>query len=124
MTLKNTDRTTPGTASSDDAGLSVDVEVYEQTTTGRVFMRLRNVVEELGRRAPNVKFVGRAEYDKGKRKILKPNDPIERFSDAGELFLLPPADFQKRRRLFYHESAARIAATFPTLYKLVRQRSK
>lgn len=70
--------------------------------------------------APNIKFVGRDEYDKAKRKILREAAPIDRFSDGGEMFLLPPADFQKRRRLFYHESAARIAATFPTLYKLVR----
>lgn len=67
----------------------------------------------------NIKFVGRDEYDKAKRKILRETAPIDRFSDAGKLILLPPADFQKRRRLFYHESAALIAATFPNLYKLV-----
>lgn len=73
--------------------------------------------------APNIKFVGRPEYDKGKRKIQRPNDPIERFSDGGNLVKLPPADFQKRRRLFYHEAAALIAATFPNLYKTVKPRS-
>lgn len=69
--------------------------------------------------APNIKFVGRAEYDKAKGKILVDNAPIDRFSDGGELFELPPADFQKRRRMFYHEAAARIAATFPNLYKII-----
>ncbi len=68
----------------------------------------------------NIKYIGRVEYfDKSKRKVERENAPVDRFSDAGTLVELPPADFQKRRRLFYHESAARIAATFPNLYKLV-----
>lgn len=70
----------------------------------------------------NIKFVGRDVWDKGKRKILSRAEPIDRYSDAGELVLLPPADFQKRRRLFYHEHAGRIAAAFPHLYKLLRSK--
>ena len=70
----------------------------------------------------NIKFCGRPEYDRGKHKILKPNDPIERFNFEGETIALPPGDFQKRRRLFYHLRAADIASLFPHLYKLVRER--
>jgi hypothetical protein len=73
--------------------------------------------------APNIKFVGRDVYDKAKRKILRVVDPVDRFSDGGNLVKLPPADFQKRRRLFYHEAAELIAATFPNLYKIVKPRS-
>lgn len=71
---------------------------------------------------PNIKFCGRPEYDRGKHKILKPNDPIERFNFEGETIALPPGDFQKRRRLFYHLRAATVASLFPHLYKLVRER--
>lgn len=72
--------------------------------------------------APNIKFTGRDVWDEGKRKILSHAEPIDRYSDAGELVLLPPADFQKRRRLFYHERADRIAAAFPHLYKKLRSK--
>jgi hypothetical protein len=72
--------------------------------------------------AANIKFIGRDVWDKGKRKILKAAAPIDRYSDAGELVLLPPADFQKRQRLFYHEQAGRIAAAFPHLYKILRSK--
>lgn len=69
---------------------------------------------------PNMKYCGRPIYsDASKRKIEKANDPIESYSNAGTIVNLPPADFQKRRRLFYHQSAAEICRLFPGLYKLV-----
>ena len=73
--------------------------------------------------ANNIKFAGRPEMDKGKRKILRPNDPIELYSDAGRIVRLPPADFQKRVRLFYHEAAGEIVAAFPHLYKRIRPKN-
>ena len=68
----------------------------------------------------NIKFCGRRVFDKAKRKVVTPNDPIERFSDRGELIELPPAAFQINRRLFYHSDARRIVRSFPHLYKLVK----
>ena len=78
----------------------------------------------IGQLRPNIKFCGRSEMDREKRKVTKAADPLERFSVAGEIIKLPPGDFQKRRRLFYHESADIIAATFPNLYKLVSPKGK
>jgi hypothetical protein len=73
--------------------------------------------------AANIKFCGRVEYDREKRKVVRPNDPIESFQFEGRSVELPSAAFQKRTRLFYHKSAGTIAAIFPNLYKLVRKRS-
>lgn len=70
----------------------------------------------------NIKFCGRVVWDKNRRKVVIVNDPIETFSDCGEVIKLPPADFQKRKRLFYHKDAARIARTFSTLYKIIRRK--
>lgn len=75
---------------------------------------------ESASRPANIKFTGRDELDKRKRKVLRRNDPIENFTIPGGSIELPPADFQKRDRLFYHESAAIIVAAFPQLYKLIR----
>lgn len=72
--------------------------------------------------APNIKFCGRNEYDRQKRKVIRANDPIEAFRSGDAEIKLPPADFQKRRRLFYHESAALIARLFPHLYKKLKKR--
>ena len=69
---------------------------------------------------PNIKFAGRDRYDKGKRKIVETAEPIESFSDRGEVIYLPAARAQKANRVFYHGQAETIAATFPHLYKLVR----
>jgi hypothetical protein len=71
---------------------------------------------------PNIKFAGRKTWDAGKRKVLNDPAPIDRFSDAGELISLPPADWQKTNRLFYHSDAATIARAFPHLYKLVKSK--
>lgn len=71
---------------------------------------------------PNIKFVGRPTFAPGKRKILEDPQPLEAISFAGDLVKLPNADFQNRRRLFYHVRAAEIVATFPNLYKLVKQK--
>jgi hypothetical protein len=67
----------------------------------------------------NVKYTGRAVYDRGKRKRIDRNEPIESFSDRGEVFTLPPAADQLQNRFFYHEKAEAIAAAFPHLYKRV-----
>ncbi len=75
------------------------------------------------RPANNIKYSGRPEMDKGKRKIVRPNDPIELYSDAGRIVRLPSADFQKRVRLFYHEAAGEIVAAFPHLYKRIRPKN-
>jgi len=69
---------------------------------------------------PNIKFVGRREFDKAKRKVLYDPQPIETVSFAGRVVKLPPADWQKRNRLFYHIGAVDIVAAFPHLYKIVR----
>lgn len=70
----------------------------------------------------NIKYTGRPRWDKGKRKRLDYNAPIEQFSDCGRVVELPSPSFQERRRLFYHSEAALIVRLFPHLYKLVRQK--
>lgn len=76
------------------------------------------------RPARNIKFVGRPIFAPGKRKILSDPQPLESVSFLGRPEKLPPADFQKRVRLFYHESAAEIAAAFPHLYKQIIPKGK
>lgn len=71
---------------------------------------------------PNIKYTGRPRWDKGKKKRLDYNAPIEQFSDRGRVVELPSPSFQDRRRLFYHSEAALIVRLFPHLYKLVRQK--
>lgn len=70
----------------------------------------------------NIKFIGRKVFDKTKRKILSDPSPIDRYSAAGDVVKLPPADWQKANRLFYHERAAEIARLFPHLYKVVKSK--
>lgn len=67
----------------------------------------------------NIKYAGRARWDKGKRKRLDRNEPIEQFSDRGQIVELPSAATQERQRLFYHEKADDIVRMFPHLYKRV-----
>lgn len=75
---------------------------------------------ELSTTSPvNIKYYGRGVWDRETGKIFWP-EPIETISCAGQIINLPDRDFQKQRRLFYHESAAVIAAMFPGLYKLVK----
>jgi hypothetical protein len=71
---------------------------------------------------PNLKYVGRPRWDAGKRKRLDRNEPIESFSDRGEIVELPSAAAQERRRVFYHERAGEIVRLFPHLYKIVRSK--
>jgi hypothetical protein len=71
---------------------------------------------------PNIKFTGRRTLSKDKRKVLFDPSPVDRYSHCGRLVKLPPADWQKRNRLFYHESATEIANLFPHLYKLVKSK--
>jgi hypothetical protein len=72
----------------------------------------------------NIKFVGRPVYDAGKRKRLDNIEPIERYSDRGEVIELPAAELQKNRRVFYHPKAADIVGAFPHLYKTVTSKNK
>jgi hypothetical protein len=71
----------------------------------------------------NVKYTGRAVWDKGKRKRLDQNAPIESFSDRGQIVDMPAAAIQEGQRLFYHEQAEQIVRTFPHLYKRVIRKS-
>lgn len=80
---------------------------------------LAAVTEPAATPTRNIKFIGRPVFAPGKKKILEDPQPIERFSDRGEQITLPPADFQIRARLFYHEKAAQIAAVYPFLYKQI-----
>jgi hypothetical protein len=73
---------------------------------------------------PNIKYIGRAEHDRAKRKVLKANGPIESVNVGGGTIELPDADFQINKRLFYHSDARRIARLFPHLYKIVVPKSK
>lgn len=75
-------------------------------------------------RQPNIKYVGRPRWDKGKRKRLDYNAPIESFSDRGRIVELPSPSVQERQRKFYHEDAGQIVRLFPFLYKRLIQRSK
>lgn len=70
----------------------------------------------------NIKYIGRPRWDKGKKKRLDYNAPIERFSDRGEIIELPSPSAQERTRTFYHPDAARIAAAFPHLYGIRRSK--
>ncbi len=69
---------------------------------------------------PNIKYTGRPRWDKGKRKRLDYNAPIESFSDAGRVVELPSPSAQEKHRLFYHPEASLIVQLFPHLYKNVR----
>jgi hypothetical protein len=73
-------------------------------------------------RRPNIKYAGRPRWDKGKRKRLDYNAPIEQFSDAGRVVELPSPAAQERNRVFYHPEAALIVRLFPHLYKNVRSK--
>lgn len=73
---------------------------------------------------PNIKFAARPTFDAGRRKVLKDPAPIDRFSEGGRLIFLPPADWQKTNRLFYHCDADLIARAFPHLYKLVTSKGR
>lgn len=96
--------TTPGTASPEPA---VTPEPASMATTPAAGPK------------PNVKYIGRVRWDKGKRKRLDRNEPIEQFSDRGAIVELPSAATQERKRLFYHEQAGAIVNAFPHLYKPV-----
>lgn len=70
--------------------------------------------------AANLKFVGRREFDRHKRKVVNPNDPVESISISGRIIALPAAETQKANRMFYHEDAAEIANAFPHLYRMIQ----
>lgn len=68
----------------------------------------------------NIKYTGRPRWDKGKKKRLDHNAPIESFVDVGRVIELPSPSAQERKRTFYHPDANLIVRYFPHLYKIRR----
>lgn len=70
----------------------------------------------------NIKYAGRPRWDKGKKKRLDYNAPIESFVDNGRVVDLPSPSAQERKRTFYHPDADLIVRYFPHLYKIRRSK--
>lgn len=66
----------------------------------------------------NIKFVGRVIKDRA-GKIIRNDAPVTRTAGA-QVILLPDADTQRHKRVFWHEQAAEIVALFPAIYKIIR----
>lgn len=113
---KTTGSTTPGPASSSSITPETTLPAEPSTMLEIAGELLKANVK--GR--ANIKFIGRKVYGPGKRKILSDPSPIVRYSIDGRTVHCPPADWQKRNRLFYHERAGEIVRLFPHLYKLVK----
>jgi hypothetical protein len=97
-------------------------EDYDEGIADELAARLNAAFKPIARQMANIKFIGRPVYGPGKRKILSDPQPVDYYSNAGQVVKLPPADWQKRNRLFYHESANEIATLFPNLYKIIRRK--
>lgn len=112
-----------GVAAGDNAESSVEGPGPDKSTQFELVKTLQGLVFKINPAltapAPNIKFIGRKVWDKGKRKVLKDPRPVTRFNDGGNVVELPPSDEQISKRLFYHEKAGVIRRHFPHLYKKV-----